>query len=59
MKKLILAISTIFCLSGCNYLDIVPDDTPLLEDAFKNEQTAEGFMLRFLIIRISEAILRG
>lgn len=44
MKKLILAISTIFCLSGCNYLDIVPDDTPLLEDAFKNEQTAEGFM---------------
>ena len=44
MKKIIISLSIVLGLSSCNYLDIVPDDTPLLEDAFKNEQTAEGFM---------------
>lgn len=31
-------------LSSCNYLDIVPDDSPTFGDAFKNENTAEGFV---------------
>lgn len=31
-------------LTSCNYLDIVPDDTPTLDDAFKNESSAEGFV---------------
>lgn len=44
MKKIIIILSIVFCFSACDYLDIVPDDTPVLEDAFKNEQTAEGFM---------------
>lgn len=44
MKKIIISLSIVLGLSSCNYLDIVPDDTPLLEDAFKNEKTAEGFM---------------
>lgn len=44
MKKLILLISIALSVSACDFLDIVPDDTPVLNDAFKNEQTAEGFM---------------
>jgi hypothetical protein len=31
-------------MSGCNFLDVVPDDTATLADAFKNETTAEGFL---------------
>ncbi|GKG76622.1 RagB/SusD family nutrient uptake outer membrane protein [Parabacteroides sp. AM58-2XD] len=31
-------------VNGCSYLDIVPDDKPTLDDAFKNEQTAEAFL---------------
>ncbi|WP_455665480.1 RagB/SusD family nutrient uptake outer membrane protein [Phocaeicola sp.] len=31
-------------LSACDYLDIVPDDTPTLDDAFKTETGAEGFV---------------
>jgi hypothetical protein len=30
--------------AGCNFLDVVPDDTATLDDAFKNEQTAEAFL---------------
>lgn len=46
MKQIIYIITTLFMMSlcGCNYLDIVPDDSPTLEDAFKNETTAENFV---------------
>ncbi|MDR0688241.1 MAG: RagB/SusD family nutrient uptake outer membrane protein [Prevotellaceae bacterium] len=45
MKKLILLTSLFAALlAGCDYLDIVPDDTATLEDAFKNETTAENFI---------------
>lgn len=44
MKKLLIIFSVLFVLGGCNYLDIVPDDRPTLNDAFKNESTAEGFV---------------
>lgn len=48
MKKYILniftALMSIAGLSGCSYLDVVPDDTATLADAFKNENTAENFV---------------
>ena len=46
MRKYILGvlISFMVLFSGCNYLDIVPDDRPTLNDAFKNEVTAEAFV---------------
>lgn len=48
MKKVILNIVTCFVLllgsASCSYLDIVPDDTATLDDAFKNENTAEAFV---------------
>lgn len=46
MKKKIFTILAVVSLavSSCNYLDIVPDDTPRMEDAFRNEQTTEGFL---------------
>lgn len=46
MKK-ILFVLTIFASSlfnSCDYLDIVPDDTATMDDAFKNETTAENFV---------------
>ncbi|MDR1415271.1 MAG: RagB/SusD family nutrient uptake outer membrane protein [Odoribacteraceae bacterium] len=39
-----LCIAIALTLTACNFLDIVPDDTPALSDAFKNENTAEGFL---------------
>ncbi|MDR1886816.1 MAG: RagB/SusD family nutrient uptake outer membrane protein [Prevotellaceae bacterium] len=44
MKKLILASIFGIFAAGCNFLDIVPDDTATLKDAFKNETTAENFV---------------
>lgn len=46
MKKLIfiLTLFTAVLFHSCDYLDIVPDDTATLEDAFKNETTAENFI---------------
>lgn len=46
MKKLIfiLTLFSAVLFHGCDYLDIVPDDTATLEDAFKNETTAENFI---------------
>jgi hypothetical protein len=44
MKKLILLSLLGIWAVGCDYLDIVPDDTAALADAFKNETTAENFI---------------
>ncbi|MDR1120524.1 MAG: RagB/SusD family nutrient uptake outer membrane protein [Dysgonamonadaceae bacterium] len=44
MKKIISVLLISLSLAACNYLDIVPDDTPALSDAFKNEKTAESFL---------------
>ncbi|WP_316794691.1 RagB/SusD family nutrient uptake outer membrane protein [Pedobacter frigoris] len=45
MKKILLLIAVIYTFSGCQkYLDIVPGDVPKISDAFKNENTAEGFL---------------
>ena len=43
-KNIIVALLIGASLHSCDYLDIVPDDTPILADAFKNEQTAENFV---------------
>ena len=42
MKKLIFILTLLSAVlfHSCDYLDIVPDDTATLEDAFKNETTA-------------------
>ena len=44
LKNIIVALLIGASLHSCDYLDIVPDDTPILADAFKNEQTAENFV---------------
>jgi hypothetical protein len=46
MKRIILLFCGILMLAtqGCNYLDVVPDDTATLADAFKNESTTEAFL---------------
>ncbi|CDN31485.1 SusD family outer membrane protein [Mucinivorans hirudinis] len=46
MKKIILLIAATVAISlnSCNFLNIVPDDTPTMNEAFKNESTAEAFV---------------
>ncbi len=44
IQKLIMILLGFFLLTGCDYLDIVPDDTATLEDAFKDEIKAEEFV---------------
>lgn len=45
MKKYILTLFLItLVFSSCEFLDVVPDDTVQLNDAFKNESLADGYM---------------
>jgi hypothetical protein len=44
MKKILSILFIAFSMTSCDFLDIVPDDTPALSDAFKNENTAEAFL---------------
>ena len=46
MKKIFILTCSVlmFTAISCNFLDVVPDDTATLVDAFKNESTAEGFL---------------
>lgn len=37
----LLIIFVLVAFAGCNYLDVVPDNAPTLEDAFKNRAAAE------------------
>jgi hypothetical protein len=41
--KIIIAVLA-SCLCSCNYLDIVPDNTPTVDHAFRNRNEAEGFL---------------
>lgn len=43
MKKIFILFAA-FSMASCDFLDIVPDDTPALSDAFKNENTLEAFL---------------
>jgi len=46
MKNLIkiIAIWFLFGITSCNYLDVVPNDTPTLDHAFSNRSVMEKFM---------------
>lgn len=44
MKKILSILIIALSMAACDFLDIVPDDTPALSDAFKNENTAESFL---------------
>ncbi|MDR2413555.1 MAG: RagB/SusD family nutrient uptake outer membrane protein [Odoribacteraceae bacterium] len=44
MRNILLSLFAGVLLTSCDFLDIVPDDTPALSDAFKNENTLEGFL---------------
>lgn len=39
-----LILLCVFVCSSCNYLDIVPDENPTEEDAFKNPQLVERYL---------------
>ena len=46
MKKLIHTIlaASLFCIAGCNYLDIVPDNVATLDHAFTDKNSAEKYL---------------
>lgn len=45
MKKyIIILLISVTTFSSCNFLDVVPDDTAQIPDAFKNESLADGYM---------------
>ena len=44
-KKIFNFLLLLGFLSGCDYLDIVPDNLPTLEMAFNNKSSAERFLL--------------
>ena len=46
MKRIVLLFCGVlmFAVTGCDFLDVVPDNTATLDDAFKNEDAAEGFL---------------
>lgn len=46
MKKLITIITVCLLLGsmGCNYLDVVPNNTPTVNDAFSNRSVADKFL---------------
>lgn len=51
-NKLYQALLLIFLVAGissCDYLDIVPDERPTEEDAFKDKNAAERYLYLSLI----------
>lgn len=47
MKKryiIILGLALLMGASSCNYLDVVPDERPTEEDAFKDKYAAERYL---------------
>lgn len=44
ISKVLLVMNLLVAIQSCDYLDIVPDDKPGMDDAFKNEQTTEAFL---------------
>ena len=45
LKDILLIISSSVILTSCNYLDVVPSEIPQLSDAFKNEATAQNYIM--------------
>lgn len=52
LKNIIVALLIGASLHSCDYLDIVPEDSPILAVAFKNEQTCRELCLRLLFFSI-------
>ena len=44
IKKSISLITLLGLVIGCNFLDVVPNDTPNLDSAFANRATTEKFL---------------
>jgi hypothetical protein len=44
MKKNIISILILLSFGSCNYLDIVPDDIPTIDHAFRNRAEAEQYL---------------
>lgn len=44
MRTILMTIIIALFLQSCDFLDVVPDDTTTLEDAFKNEDETEKFL---------------
>ena len=43
-KYILLTVATSFLLSGCNYLDIVPDERNTPEDMYQNPEAARKYL---------------
>lgn len=43
-KYILLTVATCFLLSGCNYLDIVPDERNTPEDMYQNPEAARQYL---------------
>ena len=44
MKRIISLLVCVSLMTSCDYLDVVPDDSATIADAFKNESTTEAFL---------------
>ena len=45
LTKTIISLFLVFLMAGCSdFLDVVPDNTPSLDDAFSNRAVMEKFM---------------
>lgn len=44
MKKIIILLTGVLLLSGCNYLDIVPDERNMPENTYQNSDAAKNYL---------------
>ena len=44
IRNFIIVFATLLCTTGCNFLDVVPDETTNEKDAFQNPFLAERFL---------------
>lgn len=44
IRNFIIVFATLLCTTGCNFLDVVPDETTNEKDAFQNPSLAERFL---------------
>lgn len=45
IKNILILICGCLSLTSCSYLDVVPSEIPQLSDAFKNEATAQNYIM--------------
>lgn len=44
LQRIFILAILVFCITSCNYLDVVPDEKPTEKDAFEDTNAAERFM---------------